>query len=70
MEEEKKSGRGGFREGAGRKRADIKRECHTVTFLPDEWERIKALADEEGKTVSRLLIDTVLQSRARKASLC
>lgn len=50
---EKKSNRGGRREGAGRKPSGNK----TFSFRakPDVVERLKALAEEEGKTVGEYL---------------
>lgn len=52
--------RGGKRKGAGRKPLAEKKECHTITFASDEWKQIKKLSEKAGKTVSRFLIESVL----------
>lgn len=64
MQEEKKYvGRGGWR-GGGRpqKPGEEKRVRFQVSCTPDEQEQIKKLAKEKDKTVSRLLIDAVLDN--------
>lgn len=49
---------GGRRKGSG---AGTRRVSFCVSCQPEELERIKELAAEAGKTVSRYLIDLALQ---------
>ncbi|MDD5789202.1 MAG: hypothetical protein PUE30_01545 [Spirochaetia bacterium] len=60
----KKSGRGGARAGAGRKKGGTNKGEHktgriVISCLESEAEMIKTLASEEGKNVSQFLIDLV-----------
>ena len=68
------SGRGGFRPGAGRKSGWSDRgerggrpatgkeyKNHSIAATPDEIEQIKQQASSAGKSVSRYIIDIVLQ---------
>lgn len=67
MSEETKNGKpkysgygyhgGGRKKGSG---AGTRRVSFCVSCQPEELERIKAIAAETGKTVSRLLLDAVL----------
>jgi len=58
--------RGGIREGSGRPRKKEEEKTvyknFTVSCLPDEYEKIKALALQEGKTLSRYLVDLALNN--------
>lgn len=56
MEEEKKKGRGGHREGAGRKRMGAeKRVMMGLSVPPEVKEKLAAKAREEGISVSELV---------------
>ena len=51
----KKDGRGGKREGAGRKCiGDVKRLSLTISVTPETRAKIQALADEQGISISEL----------------
>lgn len=61
--------RGGKREGAGRpvgttRGHTVEYKTVSISALPQEVERIKELARESGKTVSRYLVDLALSSRS------
>jgi uncharacterized protein (DUF1778 family) len=58
----KKSTRGGYRKGAGRKPNPFKRKNFTVrTDIPTHT-RIKEAALKEGKSVSRFCLDATLEN--------
>ena len=62
---EEKSTWGGSRAGAGRKKGSIKGDNYASARIvlcctPEEAEKIKALAKENGKNVSRFIVDKVL----------
>ena len=60
----KPNGRGGARKGAGRPKmaeADkVKYERHTIVFKPEDWAEISTLAKNARKTVSRYIVDKIL----------
>lgn len=47
--------------GGGRKPTGVKRVSFSVSCQPEELEQVKSLAAQAGKTVSRFLLDAVLQ---------
>lgn len=62
---EEKSTWGGSRAGAGRKKGSIKGDNYASARIvlcctPEEAEKIKTLAKENGKNVSRFIIDKIL----------
>lgn len=59
--------RGGKREGAGRpfgttRGRTVEYKTISISALPEEVERIKELAKESGKTVSRYLVELALKN--------
>lgn len=60
---EKKKYTGYGYHGGGRKPTGVKRVSFCVSCQPEELERVKQLAEESGKTVSRFLLDAVLPER-------
>ena len=50
--------KGSFKEGATGRRKVYKN--FTVSCLPSEYDSIKQMAEEKDKTISRLLVDSVL----------
>lgn len=48
--------------GGGRKPTGVKRVTFSVSCQPEELEKVKALAAESGKSVSRFLLDLALNS--------
>lgn len=65
MEEAKKDGRGGRRPGAGRPKGTKKGITRVykkinLAFLEEDYEAMKRLADESGKSFSRFIADKVL----------
>lgn len=68
METERKNGWGGRRANqTGRPKKAEKSECHTITFAPGEWERVKELAEKAGKSVSRYLVESALNAEEGRA---
>ena len=63
--EEVKNTQGGKRVGSGRKPTGRQKEYKTVSIscLPYELEQLKALAKEKNKTLSRLVVDTLLTEK-------
>lgn len=47
--------------GGGRKPTGVRRVSFPVSCQPEELEQVKSLAAQAGKTVSRFLLDAVLQ---------
>ena len=47
--------------GGGRKPTGVRRVSFSVSCQPEELEQVKSLAAQAGKTVSRFLLDAVLQ---------
>ena len=65
MAEEKKDTRGGARPGAGRPKGTTKGRTRiykkiNLSFLEEDYEEMKRLADESGKSFSRFIADSVL----------
>lgn len=63
---EEKSTWGGTRAGAGRKKGSVKGDNYASARIvlyctPEEADKIKALAKENGKNVSRFIVETVLK---------
>lgn len=63
---EEKSTWGGPRAGAGRKKGSVKGDNYASARIvlcctPEEADKIKALAKENGKNVSRFIVETVLK---------
>lgn len=59
--------RGGTRPGAGRPQGSVKPaeertryKTFSISCRPSEYERIKYLSQESGKTISRFLVDLAL----------
>lgn len=48
--------------GGGRKPTGVKRVSFSVSCQPEELEKVKALAAESGKSVSRFLLDLAFNS--------
>lgn len=48
--------------GGGRKPTGVKRVSFSVSCQPEELEKVKDLAAESGKSVSRFLLDLALNS--------
>ena len=48
--------------GGGRKPTGIKRVSFSVSCQPEELQKVKDLAGQSGKTVSRFLLDLALKS--------
>ena len=66
MDEERKDGRGGKRPGAGRPKGSVKGRTRiykkiNLAFLEEDYEAMKKLADESGKSFSRFIADKVLE---------
>lgn len=59
---------GGARAGAGRKKGSVKGENYASARIvlcctPEEAEKIKSLAKESGKNVSRFIVERVLEGQ-------
>lgn len=66
MNEEKKYSGYGYH-GGGRKKGSgegTKRVSFSVSCQPEELEKVKALAEKSGKSVSRFLLDLALKSQS------
>lgn len=50
--------------GGGRKPTGVRRVSFSVSCQPEELAQIKRLAEKNGKTVSRLLLDAVLHGNS------
>ena len=64
---ENKNDWGGSRQGAGRKKGTLNKGEHksgriVITCLESEEAKIKELATQSGKSVSRFIVDTILQN--------
>lgn len=66
MESEKKENRGGYRVGAGRKKGSLgthnkgtTRTCFQVSCQPEELALIEKMANEQGKSKSKLILDII-----------
>ena len=65
------AGRGGSRPGAGRKAqgAGEKRRHLSTTISVASWEKLRALADQSGLSLSRVLDGLIAQSAEREVAL-
>lgn len=67
MEKEKKyTGRGGYHGGGRPKKAENEKKIYktiSIAGSPAEIEQIRTLAQAENKTVSRFVIDTILEEK-------
>lgn len=65
-QEKKYTGRGGYHGGGRPKKAESEKKIYktiSIAGSPEEIEQIRKLAQAENKTVSRFLIDTILEEK-------